>query len=97
MVSYGLPEVRPRCLITENPGRYRANGRAAGLKYLIWNFSNHTGKSIGTPGALLGWSFVDMAPPSSWCVVNVPVRYAVALFWDNGQRDCDGAHRPARR
>jgi hypothetical protein len=30
---------------------------------LVWNFSNQTGKSIGTPGALLGWSCRDMAAP----------------------------------
>src|SRR6202045_3788998 len=63
MVSFSLPDVRPRCLKTENVGKKRAIGLTAGLKYLVWNFSNQTGKSIGTPGALLGWSCRDMAAP----------------------------------
>ncbi len=36
MVSYGVPEVRPRCLITENPGGSARTAAPAGLKYLIW-------------------------------------------------------------
>ncbi|CNJ19799.1 Uncharacterised protein [Mycobacterium tuberculosis] len=36
------------------PGRKRANGFIALLKYLTCRFSNQTGKSIGTPGALFG-------------------------------------------
>ena len=35
MVSYGLPDVRPRCLMVAVPGRYRAIGLSAGLMYLI--------------------------------------------------------------
>src|ERR1700757_2126577 len=97
MVSYCLPDVRPRCLITENVGRERANGLTTGLKYLVWNFSNQTGKSIGTPGALLGWSCRDMAAPFSSGAATVPVRYAVDSLWDNGRCERDGTHRLARR
>ena len=36
------------------PGMNRTSGLTAGVKYLIWKRSNQGGKSIGTPGALLG-------------------------------------------
>src|SRR6478735_12669066 len=54
MVSYGLPDLRPRCLIVAIPGRKRENGLIIGLTYLTWKFSAQTGNTIGTPGALLG-------------------------------------------
>ena len=40
--------------MTDMPGMYLASGWMAGLKYLIWKFSNQTGNLIGTPGALFG-------------------------------------------
>ena len=54
MVSYGLPDLRPRCLMVAIPGMKRANGLIIGLKYLTWMRSNQGGYTIGTPGALFG-------------------------------------------
>ncbi|MGY4651523.1 hypothetical protein ACVWWN_005319 [Mycobacterium sp. URHB0021] len=53
-VSYGLPDVRPRCLIVARPGRKRASGLIIGLTYFTCTLSNQGGNIMGTPGALLG-------------------------------------------
>src|SRR5687768_4739406 len=53
--------------MTANPGMRLDSGRSSGLMYLICMRSSHTGISIGTPGALFGWSCrddeADMAAP----------------------------------
>src|SRR5258705_6464599 len=72
MVSYGLPDLRPRCLMVAIPGMNRANGLIIGLKYLTWKFSTATGNTIGTPGALLGWSSLRDA-------ADMPMNLAVPL------------------
>src|ERR1700758_3736045 len=89
MVLYGLPDLRPRCSMVAVPGRKRAIGLSAGLRYLTWMFSNQAGYTIGMPGALFGWSFVDMASSllERGCgrlTGTVPAEYQLELLWDNG-------------
>lgn len=54
MVSYFLPDVRPRCVITPIPGMRLEKGRSIGFMYLICRRSNHGGNNMGTPGTSLG-------------------------------------------
>jgi hypothetical protein len=62
IVSYFLPDVRPVCDTVANPGTNRAKGFTSGFKNRICARSSQTGMSIGTPGALLGWSEAIAGP-----------------------------------